>query len=141
MANFEVKYRAQVLREFHSVPPVTGNRGRLQQVFLNLVINAAHAIPKGDVAHNYIRVTTLLDGDHAVARVSDSGSGIAPEHVQRIFDPFFTTKPLGQGTGLGLAITNDIVHHHGGEISVQSELGRGTTFTLRFPLPKETPHK
>jgi signal transduction histidine kinase len=133
MANFEVKYRAQILREFQPVPPITGNRGRLQQVFLNLVINAAHAIPKGDVAHNFIRVSTRVVDGKAEVKVSDSGGGIAPENLSRIFDPFFTTKPQGHGTGLGLAITNDIVHQHGGEISVESQLGRGTTFTLRFP--------
>jgi signal transduction histidine kinase len=103
---------------------------------LNLVINAAHAIPKGDVAHNFIKVATRLVDGKAEVRVSDTGGGIAPENLSRIFDPFFTTKPQGQGTGLGLAITNDIVHQHGGEISVESERGRGTTFTMRFPVPK-----
>jgi signal transduction histidine kinase len=136
MANFEVKYRAQVIRDFQPLPPISGNRGRLQQVFLNLVINAAHAIPKGDVAHNFIRVSTRLADGKAEIKIADSGGGIAPENLSRIFDPFFTTKPQGQGTGLGLAITNDIVHQHGGEISVASELGRGTTFTLLFPVPK-----
>ncbi len=133
IANFETKYRAQVVRDYRPVPPITANRGRLQQLFLNLVINASHAIAKGDVEHNSIRVgTDLVDGFVRVT-VADTGSGIAPENLARIFDPFFTTKPSGQGTGLGLAITNDIVHEHGGDITVESQLGRGTTFTLRFP--------
>jgi signal transduction histidine kinase len=136
MANFEVKYRAQVVRDFQPLPPITANRGRLQQVFLNLVINAAHAIPKGDVANNFIRVSTRHVDGRAEVKLSDTGSGIPPENLPRIFDPFFTTKPQGQGTGLGLAITNDIIHQHGGEIAVESQPGRGTTFTLRFPIPK-----
>jgi len=138
MASFEVKYRAQVVRDLQPVPPVTANRGRLQQVFLNLIINAAHALPKGRIEQNYIRIATRLVDGAVVATVSDTGTGIAPEHCARIFDPFFTTKPAGQGTGLGLAITNDIMHEHGGEISVESEVGRGTTFTLRFPAAVES---
>jgi signal transduction histidine kinase len=138
MANFEVKHRAQVARDYQPVPAIVANRGRLQQVFLNLIINAAHAIVPGDLQRNFIRVgTRLVDGAVQVT-VSDTGAGIAPEHVARIFDPFFTTKPTGQGTGLGLAITNDIVHQHGGEIAVKSEIGRGTSFALSFPAPKET---
>jgi signal transduction histidine kinase len=138
MANFEVKYRAKVVRDYQKVPRVTANRGRLQQVFLNLIINAAHAIPKGEIARHSIRVATRAADGVVEVKVSDSGSGIAPEHLQRIFDPFFTTKPSGHGTGLGLAITLDIVHQLGGEIAVDSEIGRGTTFTLKFPATKES---
>lgn len=134
IATFETKHRAQVVRDYAELPLITANRGRLQQLFLNLFINAAHAIGAGDFEHNFIRVSAALDGAQVRVDVSDTGSGIAPENLARIFDPFFTTKPSGQGTGLGLAITNDIVHEHGGTIAVESELGRGTRFTLRFPI-------
>jgi signal transduction histidine kinase len=137
MASFEVKHRAQVVRDFQPVPPFRANRGRLQQVFLNLIINAAHALPKSELERNFIRVGARLVDQQIHVHISDTGSGIAPEHLARIFDPFFTTKPAGEGTGLGLAIANDIVHEHGGEISVESELGRGTRFTLRFPVSKD----
>jgi len=103
---------------------------RLQQVFLNLFLNARDAMPRG----GWLTVTTRIDGDRAVAEISDTGSGIPPEHLARIYDPFFTTKVIGRGTGLGLSITYGIVREHDGAIRCDSAVGQGTRFTLTLPL-------
>jgi two-component system, NtrC family, sensor kinase len=120
-----------------ALPAIQGNAGRLQQVFLNLFLNAKDAMPGGGT----LRVTTV-NGDSVTVSVSDTGTGIAPEHVQRIYDPFFTTKTApsnGQprGTGLGLSVTYGIIQEHSGKIRVESHPGAGTTFTLDFPLSKK----
>jgi PAS domain S-box-containing protein len=119
------------------LPPIQGNAGRLQQVFLNLFLNAKDAMPEGGT----LRIVTS-NGDGVSVRVSDSGSGIAQEHIQRIYDPFFTTKtsaPDGQkrGTGLGLSVTYGIIQEHAGKIRVESSPHDGTTFYLDFPLMKK----
>jgi signal transduction histidine kinase len=134
MAQHELKHRATVVTELGEVPFVVGQLTEVSQVFLNLLVNAAHAIAPGDPQGNLVRVATTLAKERAVAVVSDTGSGIAPQALPRIFDPFFTTKPLGVGTGLGLAISRDIVSRLGGEIRVESTIGRGTTFTVELPL-------
>ena len=132
IAHHQIKHRAQVVRELGPTPAVLGNEGRIVQLFLNLIINAAQAIPEGDVERNCIRVSTATDtAGRAVIEIADTGTGIAPEHVTRIFDPFFTTKAVGEGTGLGLAICRTIVVSMGGEIEVETE--RGTTFRVRLP--------
>jgi signal transduction histidine kinase len=103
---------------------------------LNLIVNAAHAIQDAgkDVTTGRIRVSTALDGDTALIRISDNGCGVPPENLSKLYDPFFTTKEVGRGTGQGLAITHSIlVDKHGGDISVQSTVGLGTEFTLRLP--------
>ncbi|HWE23951.1 MAG TPA: ATP-binding protein [Myxococcales bacterium] len=134
MAQHELKQRATVVTDLGQVPYVLGHLTEVSQVFLNLFVNAAHAIPPGDPVGNRVHVVTAVAGDRAVAKVSDTGAGIAPEVLTRIFDPFFTTKPAGIGTGLGLAISRDIVTRIGGEIRVESAPGRGTTFTVELPL-------
>ncbi len=106
---------------------------RLGQVFLNLLVNAAQAIPEGNAAGNQVRVATRLDGDRVVVEVQDTGAGMPPQVRDRIFDPFFTTKPAGVGTGLGLTICHGIVAGLGGDIQVDSEVGVGTTFRVRLP--------
>ena len=120
-----------------SLPAIQGNAGRLQQVFLNLFLNAKDAMPGGGM----LRIATL-NGESVSVCVSDTGSGIAPEHIQRIYDPFFTTKTApreGQprGTGLGLSVTYGIIQEHAGKIRVESHPGQGTTFTLDFPLSRK----
>jgi two-component system NtrC family sensor kinase len=120
--------------------PIQGNPGRLQQVFLNLFLNAKDAMPGGGT----LRVATT-NGDLVRVSVSDTGSGIAPEHIQRIYDPFFTTKTSpregqARGTGLGLSVTYGIIQEHAGKISVESHPGAGTTFTLDFPLSRKAIH-
>jgi len=108
---------------------VLGMEHKLQQVFLNLFLNARDAMPKG----GWLSVTTRQDDGRVVAEVSDTGSGIPNEYLSRIYDPFFTTKTLGQGTGLGLSITYGIVREHEGSIDCESGIGQGTRFILSFP--------
>ena len=111
------------------LPDVLGDKSQLQQVFMNLFLNARDAMPKG----GWLTITTRNGDGLAVAEVGDTGSGIPSEHLARIYDPFFTTKAIGQGTGLGLSITYGIVREHDGTIACESEVGVGTRFTLAFP--------
>jgi PAS domain S-box-containing protein len=123
--------RVAVRRELSERPvSVTGAEQKLQQVFLNLFLNAKDAMPKG----GWLTISTRAENDQAVVEVSDTGSGIPSEYLARIYDPFFTTKAIGQGTGLGLSITYGIVREHDGTIDCESNVGQGTRFTLRFPL-------
>lgn len=125
------KGRVKIRRELSpGAVPVVGFEFKLQQVFLNLFLNARDAMPSG----GWLTISTRCEGDEAVAEVSDTGAGIAPEHLDRIYDPFFTTKPIGQGTGLGLSITYGIVREHDASIQCHSAPGQGTRFTLRFKL-------
>jgi PAS domain S-box-containing protein len=133
MAANEIKYRARLVKDYRKVPPVIAGEGRLSQVFLNLLINATHAIDEGDAEGNEIRVRTWAEGDSVYAAVSDSGSGIPEEHLGQLFEPFFSTKEIGTGSGLGLAISKNIVESYGGAIEVHSEVGRGTRFTIQLP--------
>ena len=134
MAATEVRHRARLTKDYGPLPPIVGNDGKLFQVFLNLVINAAHAIPEGQVEGNEIRLVTRRDErGWAVVEVRDTGAGIRAEHLSRIFEPFFTTKPQGVGTGLGLPICHALVRAHGGDITVESTLGKGTTFRVLLP--------
>jgi len=133
MASNEMKFRASVVRDLGAVPAVMASEGKLAQVFLNLLINAAHAIEPGHVDQNEIRVRTYCEADGVCIEVSDTGEGISPDHQQHLFEPFFTTKPAGSGAGLGLWITRNIVRGFGGEIRFTSELGRGSTFTVVIP--------
>jgi PAS domain S-box-containing protein len=120
----------KVRRELSAQPPlVLGTEHKLQQVFLNLFLNARDAMPKG----GWLSLTTRVDGGRVIAEVSDTGSGIPSEHLARIYDPFFTTKAIGQGTGLGLSISYGIVREHDGTIKCESGVGQGTRFVLEFP--------
>jgi signal transduction histidine kinase len=134
MSSNEVRHRAQLVRSFGEVPLVKGSEAKLGQVFINLIVNAAHAIPEGRAATNEIRVVTRTDdAGCAVVEVHDTGSGIAPSILPRIFDAFFTTKAVITGTGLGLAICHRIVTAYGGSISVESQVGRGSIFRTVLP--------
>lgn len=134
MAGNEIRHRAQLVTHFGEVGLALANESRLGQVFLNLLINAAQAIPEGNVAGNWIRVTTRTDADGRVqVEVADSGAGMAPEVLARLFTPFFTTKPIGTGTGLGLSICRRIVTGLGGTIEATSEVGRGSVFLVSLP--------
>ncbi|WP_163988349.1 ATP-binding protein [Pyxidicoccus caerfyrddinensis] len=134
MARGELKMRAQIVREYREVPLVEGNEGRFGQVFLNLLINAAQAIPQGKPDQHEVRLVLRHSGDRVIVEVKDTGVGMPPEVRARIFDPFFTTKPVGEGTGLGLSICHGIVTGFGGEITVESEEGRGSTFRVVLPV-------
>jgi PAS domain S-box-containing protein len=137
VANSTLKSAAEIRTEFGDLPPVLCHVGDINQVILNIVVNAAHAIADAavDGKLGLITVRTFCDGDDAVIEVSDSGPGIAPEIADRIFDPFYTTKDVGSGTGQGLAISYALVHdRHGGSIKYTSDLGVGTTFVIRLPI-------
>jgi len=127
----EIKYIAELNREFGDIPQIMCHPQQLNQVFLNLLVNAAHAMGENQ---GIITVRTWNDGANVFVSVADTGCGIPEDIRQRIFEPFFTTKEVGKGTGLGLSISYDIVRKHGGEITVESEPGSGTTFTVRLPL-------
>jgi signal transduction histidine kinase len=122
-----------VLNLADQLPPIKGNAGKLQQVFLNLVLNARDAMEGG----GSLMITTSASDESVRIEVADSGQGIAPEHLSRIYDPFFTTKLARKGTGLGLSVTYGIVREHGGSIEVQSEPGSGTLFHLEFPFAQK----
>ncbi|MDU0459151.1 MAG: PAS domain S-box protein [Geobacteraceae bacterium] len=130
----EIKYAAELKREYGEIPNVSCNIQQVNQVFMNLLINATHAIQSKGEKSGEIVVRTWCDNSNAFVSVSDTGCGIAAENFNRIFDAFFTTKEVGKGTGLGLSISAEIVRKHGGEIMVASELGAGSTFTVRLPL-------
>jgi CheY-like chemotaxis protein/anti-sigma regulatory factor (Ser/Thr protein kinase) len=119
---------------------VLADASRLGQVFLNLLVNAAQAMVEGDASRNEIRVAVREEAGQVVVDIADTGAGIAPEHLDRIFDPFFTTKPVGVGTGLGLSICRGIITGLGGEITVESEVGRGTTFHVSLPASPADEH-
>ncbi len=131
MADNVVKHRARLVTQFEPVPSVHGSESRLCQVFLNLLLNAAHAIPDGDAQEHEIRVVIREEGSReVVVEVRDTGVGMAPDVQARIFDPFFTTKAVGEGTGLGLSICHGIIDSMGGRIQVESVQGRGSTFRV-----------
>jgi two-component system NtrC family sensor kinase len=127
----EIKYIASLTREFGDIPEILCFPQQLNQVFLNLLVNAAHAL--GDRQGN-ITVRTWSKSDHIFVSVADNGCGMPEEIRQRIFEPFFTTKEAGKGTGLGLSISYDIIRKHDGEITVDSDVGKGTTFTVKLPV-------
>jgi len=133
MASTLVQQRAQLVTDIQPVPPVWGNESRLAQVVLNLVVNAVQALPGERGDENRIRVSTRLESGNVVVEVEDNGSGIPPDLRPRLFTPFFTTKPAGTGTGLGLSICRNIVEAHGGAISLDSEVERGTRFRIHLP--------
>jgi PAS domain S-box-containing protein len=126
----QLRRSAQIEREYGEIPHAFGAPRELEQVFLNLIVNAAQAIDGTGV----VRVRTSVVGGLIEIAVTDTGRGIAPEHLERIFDPFFTTKPVGEGTGLGLSISHEIVRRHGGRIGVASEPGQGTEFRIHLPI-------
>ncbi len=134
MAQTEIRQRARLAMELGEVPPVLGSEHRLGQALLNLLVNAAQAIPPGDPDRHLVQASTAVAEDGRVAvEIADTGAGIPAAALPRIFDPFFTTRPVGTGTGLGLAIVHGIVHDMGGEVRVRSEPGAGSIFTVLLP--------
>ena len=129
----EIKNRITVHKNFCELPPLTCYPSELNQVFMNLLSNASQAISnKGDIT-----ITTKQDGDNIIIDIQDTGCGIDEKYMDNIFDPFFTTKEVGKGTGLGLSISYNIVKKHKGDITVKSEKGKGTTFTITLPLSRK----
>ncbi len=126
----ELKYKVELVKEYGTLPKIRCLPFQLNQVFLNLLINASHSIKE----HGRITIQTGCSNEQVWVRISDTGQGISEANLKRIFDPFFTTKPIGVGTGLGLSVSWGIVQTHGGSIDVQSELDRGTVFTVLLPI-------
>ncbi len=139
MSESETRYRCQVSTDVDRVGGVLGNETRLAQIFLNLIVNAAQAFVSDDKERNRIRISAHEVDDTCVIEIKDNGPGIAPENLKRIFDPFFTTKPVGVGTGLGLSICHGLIESMAGSISVQSEMGVGTTFKVQLRVSREAP--
>jgi signal transduction histidine kinase len=139
VARNQLKYVAEVETDFGELPAVECHLGDLNQVFLNLLVNAAHSIAEvvnGTGRKGLIRVQTRCDGEWVRIAISDTGTGIPEQIRDKIFDPFFTTKEVGRGTGQGIAISRSIVvDRHGGMLTFESEVGRGTTFSIALPGP------
>lgn len=135
IVNNEIKYKAEVVKEYGAMPEVECLSSQLNQVFMNLLMNAAQAIEE----RGAITIRTGTQGEEVWVEVADGGKGIAPENMKQIFDPFFTTKPIGEGTGLGLSLSYGIVQKHHGRIEVQSEVGQGTTFRVWLPINQIAP--
>jgi len=129
----EIKYKAEVIKEYATLPDVECLASQINQVFMNLLVNAAHAIEDRGV----ITICSGHENDKVWVSISDTGKGIDPENLKKIFDPFFTTKAIGSGTGLGLSLSYGIVQKHGGHIEVDSTLDKGTTFTIHLPVKQD----
>lgn len=126
----EYKNRIEITKNYGIRTPIICNISKLNQVFLNIIVNACHAIPeKGEIV-----IKTRLETDMAIIAISDTGDGIPEDVIKKMFEPFFTTKAAGKGTGLGLSISNKIIKQHNGEIVVESKVGEGTTFSIKIPL-------
>lgn len=137
IATNEVRFRARLVKELGPVPPVAGTEGKLAQVVLNLLLNAAHAIPEGRADAHQVTVRTRLEGDFVVLEVEDSGAALAAEQRERIFEAFSITRRTGQGEGLGLAVTRNIVTSLGGAIEAHAGAERGARFTVRLPAARD----
>lgn len=133
----QIVHRAELELSLEEVAPVKAERGKLGQVFINLLVNAAQSVSTDGASERRVHVSTEMRGDQVVVAIEDSGRGIAPELLDRLFDPFFTTKEVGEGMGLGLAISHQIVSSHGGQLEVESELGVGSTFRVVLPATLE----
>ncbi|HJW57660.1 MAG TPA: ATP-binding protein [Burkholderiaceae bacterium] len=131
IVNNEVKYKADIIKQYGEIPDIECLPSQINQVVMNLVVNAAHAI---GIERGTIMIHTGVQDEHVWIEIADTGSGIPPENLSRIFDPFFTTKPVGSGTGLGLSLAYGIVQKHHGHIDVNSKMGVGTTFRITLPI-------
>ena len=138
IVNNEIKYKADVIKAYGQLPEVQCLPSEVNQVFLNLLVNATHAIK---TERGTITIRTGTEGSNAWVEIEDDGAGIPAENLQRIFDPFFTTKPVGQGTGLGLSLSYGIVQKHGGKLDVRSEVGKGTCFRMTLPIHQTSMQK
>jgi signal transduction histidine kinase len=133
----EIKYKAKLEKNYGDTPLIECNPQRLGQVFINMIINALHAID----GTGTIAIKTYRQDESVCVDVHDTGKGIPPENLNKIFDPFFTTKPIGQGTGLGLSVSHEIIKKHNGSMTVRSKVGEGTTFTVMLPINQKEGEK
>ncbi len=129
----EVRHHAELIKELGDIPVIAADRAKVTQVLINLIINATHAIEQGDSTHNSIRVSTQRRNGAVIVAVEDTGCGIPERDLERIFEPFFTTKSRERGTGLGLSISAETIRKHGGDMRVESTVGRGSRFEVEFP--------
>lgn len=129
----ELKYKADINKEYGEIPEVECIASQINQVFMNILVNAAHAIEK----HGIITITTGLEDNLVFIKINDTGKGISGDSINRIFDPFYTSKPIGEGTGLGLSLSYSIIEKHKGKIEVESIVGQGTTFTIWLPVKQD----
>jgi signal transduction histidine kinase len=140
-----MKHLVTLSKDYAELPPVPCYPMQLKQVFMNLLVNAYQAIEEAAAEEarpgwiGTVTLTTEATEEGVVVQISDTGAGIAAEHLDRIFDPFFSTKPVGKGTGLGLSVSYGIIQQHGGSIEVQSEEGKGSTFTIVLPAASRSP--
>jgi CheY-like chemotaxis protein len=134
----DVRHRARIVREYRDVPPVKASSSRLEQVFVNILINAAQAIGAGSPTQHEIRIGAHADDANVIIEICDTGPGIAPELRERIFEPFFSTKEAGVGTGLGLAVCRSLVEQFGGKITAEAA-ARGTRMTIQLPVYLDAP--
>jgi signal transduction histidine kinase len=130
LVHHELKHNVEVVKEYGDVPRIRCYPNQLNQVFMNLFVNAAHAIEEKGV----LTITTSADDKNVYIKIADTGKGVPPENIDKIFDPGFTTKGSGVGTGLGLSISYNIIQKHGGALHVDSEVGRGTVFEISLPV-------
>ncbi|MFM2066025.1 MAG: hypothetical protein RLZZ584_934 [Pseudomonadota bacterium] len=135
IVNNEIKYKADVVKAYGKLPEVECLASELNQVFMNLLVNAAHAVTK---ERGTITIRTGIDGDTVWVEIADDGCGIPPDSLNRIFDPFYTTKPVGKGTGLGLSLSYGIMQKHGGKLTVTSVVGQGSVFRVSLPVAHPT---
>lgn len=132
LTSSELKYKVRIERSYGRIPPVWCNQQKISQVFINILINAVQAITGTGV----VTLKTFVEDGYACVAIGDTGCGITPDNLEKIFEPFFTTKPVGAGTGLGLSISYEIVKRSGGDITVSSQVGQGTSFVVKLPLGK-----
>ena len=131
IVNNEIKYKAKVVKQYGDIPEIECIASQINQVFMNILVNAAHSIE----SEGTIKIITgYKDTDWVWIKISDSGKGIEKENIKRIFDPFYTSKPVGEGTGLGLSLSYSIIEKHHGHIEVESEVDKGTSFTIWLPV-------
>ena len=135
MLNNEIKYQCDVETALETIPAIIGDAGKLSQVLTNLIMNASQAMEQ----HGLIHIMTQASQETITITIKDNGKGIPEDNIRQLFDPFFTTKPVGEGTSLGLAISQGIIQDHGGHIHVDSEVGKGTVFTITFPIKDAPP--
>lgn len=136
IANNLLNNRIKVIKEYGELPMVECYAGKLNQVFLNIISNAIHAIQKqfGDKEGGEIKISTETDLENVIIKIIDNGSGMSEQTMKKIFEPFFTTKEVGEGTGLGMSIAYNTIKKHNGQILVRSEIGKGTEFALKIPI-------
>jgi signal transduction histidine kinase/CheY-like chemotaxis protein len=135
----EIRARARLVVDLRDLPEIAAHRGKLAQVLVNVLVNAAHAIEEGRPDEQMITIRTERSDRHVTVSVQDTGCGIAPETLSRVFDPFFTTKPREEGTGLGLSLSAEITRQHGGDITIESVLGSGTRVKIELPIETGLP--